>query len=277
MSRRWMTSVLNIVIILMVAYMGFLALLWRFQERIVFQPPTKPEAEDSTSTLVYNSADGVRLVAYVVEPDKPTGPIVLAFHGNAEISRWSIPWARELSRRLGATVVVPEFRGYDGLAGTPTYGGVALDAAAALSATVERFHRPSSDLVYYGHSLGTAIATELASTHPPRALLLESPFTSAREMARRMRLFGLGWFWSAISRVHYETAERVTKLDVPVSVAHGDEDVIIPVTMGRAVYDAARRKGGWLLVRDAGHNDVAIVGGDSYWRWIQAAIPPGAH
>ena len=76
--------------------------------------------------------------------------------------------------------------------------------------------------------------------------MLEAPFTSARDMAGRMPLVGLRLFWRTISRVHYETVDRVTKLDVPVHVVHGERDVIIPVAMGRAVYvvDAL----GWSLV-----------------------------
>ena len=267
-----MMSALNIVILLLVVYAGFLALVWRFQERIVFQPPAKPESEDTATTMSYVSRDGVRLIAYVVEPPAPTGPVILAFHGNAMISRWMIPWARDLSRKVGVTVVLPEYRGYDGLSGSPTYEGSGLDAAAALAATTDRFRVTPGEIVYYGHSLGSAVATELASASPPRALVLESPFTSAREMASRMRIVGLSLMWPAISRVHYQTSERVAKLDPPVYVAHGERDVIIPSRMGRAVYDAARHKGRLLIVPEAGHNDVPIAGGDDYWRWIQEAI-----
>jgi fermentation-respiration switch protein FrsA (DUF1100 family) len=207
----------------------------------------------------------------------PDAPVVLAFHGNAMISRWMIPWARELSRQLGATVVLPEYRGYDGLAGVPSYAGAGLDAVAALTAATQRFGVSPERITYYGHSLGTAIATELAAAHPPAALVLESPFTSARDMAARWPFFGLRFFWNLISRVHYETASHVERLDVPVHVAHGELDIIIPVRMGRSVYDASRRKGSLLLVPKAGHNDVAVAGGDPYWRWLGEALRRSPH
>ncbi len=186
-----------------------------------------------------------------------------------------IPWAREVSRRFQVTVVVPEYRGYDGLLGKPTYAGAAADAAAAVAAVQERFKTPATGMIYYGHSLGTAIATELAVSHPPRALLLESPFTSARDMAARWPVVGLGFFWPAISRVHYETARHVQSLGMPVHVSHGERDLIIPPRMGRAVHAAAKHPGQLLMIPEAGHNDVAIVGGDAYWRWIRDAIKPG--
>jgi pimeloyl-ACP methyl ester carboxylesterase len=270
-----MLSVFGVVVL---AYAGILGLLWRFQERIVFQPPAKPEAQDTaSSTLTYAADDGVRLMAPVIEPITRGGPVILVFHGNAMISRWMIPWAREVSRRFDATVVLPEYRGYDGLAGVPTYRNGALDAAAALAATQQRFHVSPGEMIFYGHSLGSAIATELAAHTPPRALMLESPLTSAQEMAARMPIVGLRFFWSAIARVHYDTRQRVAKLDVPVNVAHGERDLVIPVRMGRAVFEAARRKGGLLIVAEGDHNDVPVSGGDAYWRWFEEAIRGNAH
>ena len=275
MPNRRMTPAWTLLAVIVLVYVGVLGALWRFQERIVFQPPINPESVDAgTSTLEYTSSDGIRLVAHVVEPERATGPVVVAFHGNAMISRWMIPWAREVSRRFGATVVLPEYRGYDGIGGVPTYEGAALDAAAALTAVRRRFSVAPEEMVYYGHSLGTAIAIELASAHPPRALLLESPFTSAREMANRWRVFGVGVVWKSISRIHYDTKRRVAELDVPAHVVHGERDIIVPTRMGRDVHAAARKPGRLLLIPEAGHNDVAIVGGDAYWRWIEEAIRP---
>ena len=268
-----MTTALTLIGTVVLIYVGILGMLWRFQERIVFQPPVNPESVDTaTTTIAYSSGDGVRLVAHVVEPEGPRTALIIAFHGNAMISRWMIPWAREVSRRFHATVVLPEYRGYDGLTGTPTYQGAAADAAAALGAVRERFGIPPAQMIYYGHSLGTAIATELALSNPPRALLLESPFTSARDMAARWPIVGLGFFWPAISRVHYETGRHVRTLDVPTHVSHGERDIIVPARMGQAVHAAAKRPGQLLMVPEAGHNDVAIVGGDAYWRWIGEAI-----
>jgi fermentation-respiration switch protein FrsA (DUF1100 family) len=270
------TTALSVIGSILTVYVGVLLVLWLMQERIVFQPPASPTAPDTATRLLeYTSADGLRLVAHVVESPRTGAPIVLAFHGNAMISRWMIPWARELSRRHGVTVVLPEYRGYDGLAGRPTYAGAALDARAALAATTSHYGQPASRIAFYGHSLGTAVATELAGHAAPSALVLESPFTSARDMAARWPIVGLGFFWPAISRVHYETLRRVSELAVPVHVAHGERDIIIPVRMGRDVHAAARTRGLLLLVPEAGHNDVPDAGGEAYWRWIGEALPRG--
>ena len=268
-----MTTALTLAGVVVVIYVVILGVLWRMQERIVFQPPAEPESSDSgTGTIAYRTSDGVELVAHIVEASRGHAPVILAFHGNAMIARWMIPWAREVSRRLGATVVLPEYRGYDGLAGVPTYKAAGLDALASLEATERHFGLGPERMIYYGHSLGTAVAAELAASHPPAALLLESPFTSARDMAIRLPFVGLGFFWSLISRVHYQTVVRVRELDVPVHVAHGERDIIIPVRMGQSVHRASRTKGELLLVPEAGHNDVAVAGGAAYWRWIEEAV-----
>jgi fermentation-respiration switch protein FrsA (DUF1100 family) len=268
-----MTIVLVVLAIILALDGGMLLMLWRHQERIVFQPPSVLEpASDDVLRLEYSSRDGIDLVAYVVEAAEARAPVVLAFHGNAIIARWLIPWARELSRRFGVTVVLPEYRGYDGLGGMPSYAGVAQDAEAALDAVCGSYAVRAPDVTFYGHSLGTAIAVELAAKSLPKALVLESPFSSARDMAARWPVIGLGLLWQRISRVHYETATRVASMDIAVHVAHGERDLIVPARMGRAVHAAALRPGNLLIVPDAGHNDLASVGGEKYWEWIGGRV-----
>jgi pimeloyl-ACP methyl ester carboxylesterase len=254
-------------------YVVVLFFLWRFQERVVFQPPSSGAPVTVNARQVrYRSDDGIDLFAYVVGDCAPETTIVLAFHGNAEFARWNVPWASEVVRRTGACVVMPEYRGYDGVAGTPTYPGSSLDARAAYAFIRDSLHATPARTVYFGHSLGTAIAAELAAEAAPRALLLQAPLSSAREMAARMFLPGLVLFWRVVSRVHFNTVARVASLGVPVWVAHGDNDFVIPVRMGREVFAAAKRKGELLIIHGAGHNDVPERGGAEYWAWLTHGI-----
>jgi pimeloyl-ACP methyl ester carboxylesterase len=95
-------------------------------------------------------------------------------------------------------------------------------------------------------------------------------------MAARLLVPPVPWLWRKIARVHYDTRARVAQLDCPVWVAHASRDVVIPVRMGRQVFAAARRKGELLVVEGAGHNDVADVGGERYWRWLTSAVSSSA-
>ncbi|GAC1495040.1 MAG: hypothetical protein NVS1B5_20320 [Gemmatimonadaceae bacterium] len=203
------------------------------------------------------------------------------FHGNADLAAWLVPWASELARRLNAGVFLAEYRGYAGLPGPPSVAGVRLDARAAYSAMMDTFACFPHDVILYGHSLGSAVATELAgeleSGDPPatrpRALILESPFTSTFHMARLMVGSRMARVWSLGSPLPYDTEATVRGLAVPVSVAHGDNDPVIPSWMGKHVYAAAKRPGSLLIAERAGHNDLAAVAAD-YWLWWERATRP---
>jgi fermentation-respiration switch protein FrsA (DUF1100 family) len=269
-------NVLGLVAAAIVTWMVVATLLlWRNQERIVFQPPAVGSPDPSGAKRVaVRAPDGTQGFVFVVSPTKPSPnpTVVLVFHGNADLAVWQVPWAVELVQRTGATVVIAEYRGYAGVPGKPTYLGAAEDARGAL--TYVRTLSPGR-VVLFGHSLGTAIATELAAEmkdKPPAALVLQSPFTSAKDMAARMLVPVMFGIYKGIARVHYDTHRVVQTLDVPVWVAHGENDLTIPSRMGRDVSAAARNKGRLLLVEGGAHNDVAEVGGERYWQWLAEAV-----
>jgi fermentation-respiration switch protein FrsA (DUF1100 family) len=274
MRVKRVLSVAGYVVIAVLAWLVFTTLwLWRNQERVVFQPPSVVPPDPATGRKVaFRASDGSSTFGFLVQATAGgSQTVVVAFHGNADLAVWFVPWAQELSRRAGVTVFVPEYRGYGGAAGSPSFTTAASDALGALEYV--RTLKPSR-LVLYGHSLGTAIAVQLADTmeKAPDALVLQSPFTSAREMASRMLVPVVPWVWKSITRFHWDTRASVQRLDVPVSVAHGRIDVTVPARMGRAVFDAALRKGELLIVPTAGHNDVAELGGEAYWQWLTTAV-----
>lgn len=252
--------------------MFLLALVWWGQEKLVFFPQGPPyPAVTGTGKLDYVAADGQKLFAYVVGDPANARGVLLCFHGNADLAALQVPWARQVHARTGYAVVLAEYRGYGGLRGKPTYAGSLLDAEAAYAATRESAGG-SARIAFFGHSLGSAVAAELAMRHEPSALLLKAPFTSAREMAPRVITPPLAMAFRLISRVHYDTRTAVAASDAPVWVVHGTSDGVIGVEMGRAVFDAAKNKGGILLVDDADHSDLAERGGSAYWDWIERAL-----
>lgn len=271
-----MRRVLYALVALTVVFVVVLVAMWRLQERIVWQPPrlaVYPSGE--ARRIDYASDDGQPLFSYLVgDPSRVPG-LVIAFHGNADLAAWTVPWATEVLRRTGWAVMVAEYRGYGGLAGSPDYLSSQRDARATYRFAREQLGVDARRIALYGHSLGSAIATELASEHAPSVLILEAPFTSARDMARRM-LAPAAVVWSAVARVHFDTRSSVATLDVPTWVAHGERDGIIPVRMGRAVHASARVPGELLLVPGASHNDLRDVGGDAYWSWLRRALESAA-
>lgn len=254
---------------------AFLVLIWWGQERILFQPPRFDIALLDQQRVDYRAADGQKLVGYVVGSIPSSPGVLICFHGNADLAVWQLDWARLVARETGYAVFLAEYRGYMNLGGTPTYTNTRLDAEAAYD-KARSLGADSSRLAYFGHSLGSGVAAELAASHPPRALVLQSPFTSARAMARLVISQPIVLAWNAVSRIHFDTRQLVSRLDVPVAVAHGTRDRVVPHRMGLEVYQAAKKKGPLLVVEGAGHNDVTDVAGPAYWEWIRKALD-GSH
>ena len=273
-GRSMILAIVFSVIVALFVVASILA--WVFQERVAFQPERPPFPEAGITPRVdYTASDGQKLFAYVVGDPKQAPGLVLAFHGNADLAVRQVEWAQEIVARTGLVVMLAEYRGYMGLGGKPTYDGSRYDSEAAYTFAHERLGIPTDRFAFFGHSLGTAIATELAVRHQPRVLLLEAPFTSAHDMAALVTGRWLSsLLWPAISRLHFDTRSLVGSLAVPVSVSHGGRDKVIPSRMGKEVFDAARVKGEWLSVPDASHSDVGEIGGEAYWQWIEKALAP---
>ena len=267
---------MNILLFVLFAVILGLAILWWQQEKILFQPPAHIEIGDITADKVdYLAADGQPLFGFLVG-SVADSDVVLCFHGNADLAVWQLEWASEVARRFGVAVFVAEYRGYAGISGKPTYAASSLDSEAAYTCLVEKFNVPPGGIILFGHSLGSAVAAELALRHATSGLLLQSPFTSARDMARVTFSPPITALWKLISRIHFDVSAAVGKVDARVSVIHGTRDTVIPSRMGEAVYRAARRKGVLALIENAGHNNVVEVAGETYWSWFASALRPTA-
>jgi uncharacterized protein len=269
-------SVMTIVALLLGGFLFLLFCVWMLQERIAFQPQRPPFPDPGSAARVdYSAPDGHRLFAYIVgDPGQAPG-LVIAFHGNADLAvRW-LDWAEEVESRTGLAVMLPEYRGYMGIEGRPTYATVELDAEGAFNFARDTLKISDDRFAYFGHSLGSAVAAELAVRHPPRALVLEAPFTSAHDMAARIAgRWLIRDVWRLVSRLHFDTERIVASLEAPVAVVHGGRDMVVPFRMGEKVYRAARVKGEWLFIPKASHSDVRYVGGEPYWQWVTHALAP---
>jgi fermentation-respiration switch protein FrsA (DUF1100 family) len=216
--------------------------------------------------LAIDTEDGERLHGWWVATQRPhSAGHVLFFHGNAGNIGDRVLLASLLTS-VGFNVVLFDYRGYGGSTGKPDEQGTYLDARAARAAMAAREGCDPGRVVYLGESLGAAVSVELAQSVPPRALILQSPFTSLRDVARRH--YPLPRFLVPDA---YPTIRRIHSIHAPLLVLHGDRDTIVPVSHGRTLFGAAGQPKHLHVFPGLGHNDLLRAGAhyaDVIAQWI---------
>jgi hypothetical protein len=114
--------------------------------------------------------------------------------------------------------------------------------------------------VYFGRSLGAAVAVELARARPPAGLILETAFTTLKDVARVHYPFVPLWFL----RTKYESLHKIPEVRVPLLILHGDRDEVVPLEQAKRLYAAANEPKQLYVIRGASHNDTYVVGGAAY-------------
>ncbi|MBI4218535.1 MAG: alpha/beta hydrolase [Chloroflexi bacterium] len=205
--------------------------------------------------------DRVQIHGWMI--DDRSDRTVLLFHGNAGNISFRLGEVALLVQRLNVNVFLLDYRGFGLSDGRPSERGTRLDAAAAVEFLLEEVGTPVGRLIYFGRSLGAAVATDLAARVRPAALILESPLPSV------MRMTQASYPWIApmlnpLFLTRYDTLTSLGRVKAPVFIAHGDEDEVIPFALGREVFEAAREPKVWYPVAGAGHNDMVVTGGSAY-------------
>ena len=220
----------------------------------------------------FTTSDGLTLHGWFVPGGE--GATLVLFHGNAGNISGRLRRLAELHRWLGMNVFIFDYRGYGLSEGRPSEKGTYLDAEAALDYLGSRPDVDQHRIVLFGHSLGAAVAVETAVRRDARAVLLEAPFTSIREIARHgyPHVPGIG----VILRTKYDSLSKIEDIGAPLMVVHGDGDTTIPIRMGREIYEAAAEPKRFLAIAGAGHDDVDVVGGETYYEAIAAFLEDAA-
>ncbi len=225
--------------------------------------PNFPETE----AVRIETEDGESLVAWYRAPTEDQ-PIFLFFDGNGGRPQiWEGRWRR--IAESGAGFLAVYYRGYSGSTGRPSEGGLHLDARAGYDWLVTSGFTPH-DIVIHGFSLGSGVAVRLAAERPARALVLEAPFTGVDDVAAA--------HFSPLARVlirdTYRTRDWIGDVHMPVLIAHGDADTVIPFVQGQRLFALAREPKAF--VRMAGSDHATLVRDGMYshiWAFL-AAHPP---
>ncbi len=203
------------------------------------------------------TSDGLQLGAWFLPGAGPTARAVLVANGNGGNRSLRAGLAAAVAAR-GPSVLLFDYRGYGGNAGTPSEHGLACDARAAQSFLVDEEGFAPHDLVYFGESLGSAVVTRLATEHEPAGLVLRSPFADLASVGELHYPF---LPVRALLHDRFEVAQHVARVTAPVTVVLGAADRIVPPEQSRRVAAAAASLRGIVTVPGADHNDIELVQG----------------
>jgi fermentation-respiration switch protein FrsA (DUF1100 family) len=183
---------------------------------------------------------------------------LLYFHGNGG----HIGYRRYRLSRFAAAgygILIPEYRGYGGNEGRPSESAFFADSDVAM-AFLEKEGLSPDRIVVYGESLGTGVATRVASEHQVAALVLEAPYTSITAMA------GTQFPYLPVSLMlkdRFDSLSRIAKVRAPILVMQGGRDQVVPPVLGRELFAAAPEPKEFWSTPDGGHDDLFDFGADA--------------
>jgi hypothetical protein len=242
---------------LAVTFAGICLVVFFRQESFVFFPDPRVDATPDAAGMPFErvslrTADGEVLAAWWIPADGARGAVILA-HGNAGNISHRLDKAA-LFRSLRLSALLFDYRGYGESSGEPTEAGTYLDMAAAVEHATGTRAVPFDRLIYFGESLGGAVAVDAAGRARPAGLVLESAFTSIPAMAR------VHYPWlpaGLLLRLRYDSLVKVDRIGCPLLILHSPEDDIVPYSMGRALFEAAASPKAFADL-EGGHNDGGV-------------------
>ncbi len=272
----WKRRLGRLVAVLFLGYAGLTAVLLLLEDSFLYHPSgpdsTPPPPGVPVEDVTLTSADGTLLHAWWSAPSgwKPADGAVLFCHGNGG----HLGWRGGVFRHwlpTGRSVLLFDYPGFGKSGGTPSEAGcyAAGDAALAWLTEVQRVE--PGRVVLYGGSLGGAVAVDLATRHPCRALVLVSTFTSFPDMAQKV----IPWVpgrWLVHNQ--FNSLGKIGSCRVPVFIAHDRGDDLIPFSQAERLFAAAPEPKRFFATTGIHHNDQP--GPDVYpdlWRFLDVCAP----
>ena len=274
-------SLVSIGAIAIILYTAACLYLFFQQTRFIFFPSSAIETTPKFFNLDYQEvwlpvktrSGGVeRMHGWWIPASKPNAQVLLYLHGNGINIGANVAHANRF-HRLGFSVLLPDYRGYGRSEGSfPTEAAVYQDAAVAWDYLVQERKIQPEQIFLYGHSLGGAVAIDLAVKQPDAAgLIVESSFTSIRDIVDSQSIYRI-FPIDLILNQRFDSIRKVRSLALPVLFIHGTADLRVPATMSQQLYEAAPEPKQLILIPNAGHNNTAETAGDKYFQLMQKFV-----
>jgi len=262
-----MTWVIGSAVLL---YLAVVALLWLAESRLIYfpgaertltAPPLSLQLPIERAELT--TEDGVRLVGWVMPAaNSTTGFWLLVCHGNAgNLSQFDRPAHYAALSQLGLNLFAFDYRGYGESGGTPSEHGLYRDADAAYRYLREERGVPAERIIVFGHSLGSAVAIDLASRTPVAGLIVEGGLVSVIQRGQELYPFiPVRW----IARTRFSSIDKIAHVAAPKLFLHAVADEVIPLSHGRRLFQAAQDPKR-LVELEGTHSDAFAVDSSRYF------------
>ncbi|MBE9504938.1 MAG: alpha/beta hydrolase [Proteobacteria bacterium] len=252
-------------------YISLSLMLLAFQSSFIYYPDKKVYGTPAVLGLSYDevsfkAGDGVKLTGWFIPAGDARG-VVLFCHGNAGNISHRLETLHILNR-LGLSTFIFDYRGYGRSEGKPSEKGTYLDAQGAWNYLTRERKIPQDEIIIFGRSLGAAIASHLAKGTHPKALIIESGFTSMSAMAAQLYPYLPVRF---LSRFKYDTRASISVVRSPLLIIHSRNDEIVPFSHGRKLFQAASGPKKFLELKGR-HNDGFIVSGGEYINGLESFL-----
>ncbi|HUI22636.1 MAG TPA: alpha/beta hydrolase [Methylocella sp.] len=237
-------------------YCALVAGLFIFQRRLMYFPakmtaPPSAFGLKRVQDIFVETSDKLKLQTWV-HPARAGRPTILYFHGNALHLGKRAAWFHAFID-AGFGLVAVSHRGFGKSEGSPTEAGLYADARAAIEYAQGTLKIPSKQLIYFGESLGSGVAVQMATERPPGLLVLQAPHTSVETRAAELCPFLIGV--RHLVRDKYDSLSKIASVEAPLLILHGAKDAIIPLRHGETLFAAANQPKAMVVYSEVHHDD----------------------
>ena len=238
MKKKIKEYLLKIILIIPIAYFSLLFIIFIFQRNLLYEPKENNYFGDELKVKIekvkIKTSDNFELLGWFHEKDLSNFKTLVFFHGNAGTLENRIHKINHF-KDMNINFLIISWRGFSGNLGKPSEKGLYEDGESAIN-WLKRKGLKDNDIVLYGESLGTGIATHVAQNHKFAGVILESPFTSMVDAAKNVYPYFPIRF---LLKDKYESDKKIKNLKSPILIMHGEADKIVPFWMGKKMYELA--------------------------------------
>lgn len=259
-QKSFLRRNMDLIIAFIVIYIGLMGFLYLFQRNFMYFPsetrPTAAELRVDEPEIVDISHGDMSITGWYWPPKSDNGTVVVYFHGNGATLSGGIAKIN-VYREAGYGVLWAEYRGYAGNGGAPSEGALISDAKRYMNWLIQDKNIEPDRMVLFGESLGTGIAVQMATQYPVRAVILESAYTSTVDVAQQTY-----WMFpvKSLMKDQYRSIDHIKNVKAPILFIHAESDQVIPVKIGREIYEATNAPKKFIPIKGASHNNLYEYG-----------------